>query len=402
MSGGERIDAVRAARALTSDWLLEAQELITGEFGSPLTGVTAGTEQAATDELHVLGCLSLALAPADDATGAAHVGPGPGGAGAAHVGPGPGGAGAAHVGPGPGEGGAGAGAGRAGHDRLLTDPIEVTFPPAPGGSPRVEWLTLDEIVAAARERRGTIRRLVDAYRVAMRFVDADLDRLRREIGELRHRAALAGGDPALLDGPATRLAGLAREAVADPVGCGRPGPWRDGLAGLAEELAAVRREVVPVAEDPDRLPALQRRLRSSVRRLRRLADEAAREGLGDGGDPVASLDIDGLLARVAAARSASPAGGTPVDGEELVAALDRAIDLVDAARRRLRGRCHLELNGRLAAYRQRAADEGRAEHPDLDQSYRDARDRLRPDGFAVTAASQAVRAYQQAVNEVRP
>ncbi|MCX4473523.1 hypothetical protein OOK41_25000 [Micromonospora sp. NBC_01655] len=384
MPDGERLDAVRAAHGLVAEWLLEAQGLITGEFHAPLAGVTAGTESAAWDELHVLGCLSLALDPMDD--GADPPGADPADSGAVPDPAGPG------VRPGP----------AALRDdrlaRLLTDPIEVTFTSATGEAARVEWLPLDEIVAAARERRATIRRLVDAYRTAVRFVEADLDRLRKEVADLRHRAGVAGRGAAL-DVPAARLAGLEREAAADPVGCARPGPWRDALAGLADDLAAVRRALAPASDDPDRRTAGERRLRSSVRRLRELAAEAAREGLGDGGDPLAALDVDGLLARAAGARAASP-GDPAGPAAELEAALDRAADLVDAARRRLRARCHLELGGRLEAYRQRAADEDRAEHPDLERSYREARDRLRPDRFAVTAASRAVRAYQQAVNEV--
>ncbi|NBE84960.1 hypothetical protein [Micromonospora rubida] len=377
MPDGDRLDAVRAAHGLAAEWLLEAQALITGEFRAPVTGVTAGTETAAWDELHVLGCLSLALDPMDD-------GPDP--------------------------------AARRNDRlaRLLTDPIEVAFTSATGEAPRIERLCLDEIVAAAREHRATIRRLVDAYRAAVRFVEADLDRLRRDVADPRLRAGAADRGATAPDVPAVRLAGLEREAAADPVGCARPGPWRDALAGLADDLAAVRRALAPATDDPDRLTSGERRLRSSVERLRGLAAEAAREGLGDGGDPVAALDVDGLLARAAAARTASPNGSAGPVGPvgpvgsvgpagppgELEAALDGAADQVDAARRRLRGRCHLELGGRLEAYRQRAADEGRAEHPDLEQSYREARDRLRPDRFAVTAASRAVRAYQQAVNEV--
>lgn len=58
----------------------------------------------------------------------------------------------------------------------------------------------------------------------------------------------------------------------------------------------------------------------------------------------------------------------------------------------------MELTGRLEAYRQKAADEGRAEHPRVELAYREALAALRPDAFTVTAASRAVRAYQQAVN----
>ncbi|MER7475671.1 hypothetical protein, partial [Micromonospora sp. NPDC000018] len=142
----------------------------------------------------------------------------------------------------------------------------------------------------------------------------------------------------------------------------------------------------------------------SVDRLRRLAADAAAEGLGDGTDPVAALAVDRLLEQVAAAEAAGRGrwlrGDAGPDGDDgtLSEAVDRAVELTDAARRRLRRRCHLELAGRLEAYRQKAADVGRAEHPDVEESYRDARAALRPDVFVVTDASRAVRAYQQAVN----
>ncbi|WBB71316.1 hypothetical protein O7602_16270 [Micromonospora sp. WMMD1128] len=168
----------------------------------------------------------------------------------------------------------------------------------------------------------------------------------------------------------------------------------------ADQAEGIRRLVAaPAPEeptpDPHRLAERGRRLRSSLHRLRRLAAEAAAEGLGDVADPLAPLTADGLLDRLAAA---DPGHRPDTDAEALGAALDRDLERVDAVRRSLRVRCHRELSGRLEAYRQRAADEGRAEHPDLERSYRDAVAGLRPATFGVAAASRAVRAYQQAVN----
>ncbi|WBB80532.1 hypothetical protein O7606_03855 [Micromonospora sp. WMMD882] len=353
-----RLDAVRAAHARVAGLLVDMQALVVREFRRPLTGVTAETEREADGELLRLSCLSLALDPGDDD----HAPDGSRLAG------------------------------------LRADPIAVTFTSATGEPVHVEWLALAEAVEAAEQHRATICRLVDAYRAAVRFVEADLDRLRRALATPDTPTGSAGTDDAdRSDAPAARLAALARAAALDPVGCGRPGPWRDEVARLLPEPAVAARPAPAVAVRPDPWPPPTTgptpdaawRLRSSVARLRRLAAEAAREGLA-GGDPLPDLDVEALLDRAAAG---------PV-GVDLTAALDQATEAVDAARRRLRGRCHRELRGRLEAYRQRAADQGRAEHPNLEHSYREARDGLRPDGFAVTAASRAVRAYQQAVNEV--
>ncbi|MER7335052.1 MULTISPECIES: hypothetical protein [unclassified Micromonospora] len=285
MSHRERLDATLAAHAWVCESLLEVQQLVTDAFRQP-TGPAEASAREARDLLHRLGCLSLALDRlVDDLDGVDRSTP-------------------------------------AGDDalaRLLAGPCQVRFTAATGEPVRLEEMTVEQVVAAAREHVARIRRIVDAH--------------------------------------------------------GR-----------------------------DRLAVRVQRLRSSVDRLRRLAADAAAEGLGDGTDPVAALAVDRLLEQVAAAEAAGRGrwlrGDAGPDGDDgtLSEAVDRAVELTDAARRRLRRRCHLELAGRLEAYRQKAADVGRAEHPDVEESYRDARAALRPDVFVVTDASRAVRAYQQAVN----
>lgn len=373
MSVGIRLDAARAAHTSVSESLLDMQELVASTFRPPrdLSGATAGSERAARDRLHRLGCLSLALDRLTDVLDGLDP---PAGADGTEL------------------------------ARLLTEPCEVRYTSATGDPVRVELLTVEQIVAAAREDAAEIRRTVEAYQAAVRAVDAELDRLGNEIEELRHRTETLGGGARQFDAPRDRLAELRRHAAADPVGCGRPGAWRDAVTRTTEDLAAAGRTLAVVAEHRDRLPARAHRLRSSVDRLRRLAAEATAEGLGNGGDPTAGLAVDGLLDRLAAAETAGRAGRwwddfhTDPGGATLADALDRAADRADSARRRLRRRCHQELSGRLEAYRQKAADEGRAEDSDLEQSYRDALHGLRPDAFTVTTASRAVRAYQQAVN----
>ncbi|MFY1593330.1 hypothetical protein [Micromonospora sp. WMMD737] len=174
------------------------------------------------------------------------------------------------------------------------------------------------------------------------------------------------------------------------------------LVAAREHVARIRRIVD--AYGRDRLAVRAQRLRSSVERLRQLATEAAGEGLGDGTDPLAALALDGLLDRLTTAEAAGRGqwwrGDVQPERDDgsLRAAVDRAVERTDTARRRLRRGCHVELTGRLEAYRQKAADEGRAEHPQVELAYREALAALRPDAFTVTAASRAVRAYQQAVN----
>ncbi|MFG3700946.1 hypothetical protein ACGF5C_23990 [Micromonospora sp. NPDC047620] len=285
MSHRERLDATLAAHAWVCESLLEVQQLVTDAFRQP-TGPAAASAREARDLLHRLGCLSLALDRlVDDLDGVDRSTP----------------------------------AGADALARLLAGPCRVRFTAATGEPVRLEEMTVEQVVVAAREHVARIRQIVDAH--------------------------------------------------------GR-----------------------------DRLAVRAQRLRSSVDRLRRLAADAAAEGLGDGADPVAGLAVDGLLEQVAVAEAAGRGrwlrGDAGPDGDDgtLSEAVDRAVELTDAARRRLRRRCHLELTGRLEAYRQKAADVGRAEHPDVEESYRDARAALRPDVFDVTGASRAVRAYQQAVN----
>ncbi|MEH0973668.1 hypothetical protein V6U77_21310 [Micromonospora sp. CPCC 205546] len=174
------------------------------------------------------------------------------------------------------------------------------------------------------------------------------------------------------------------------------------LVAAREHVARIRRIVD--AYGRERLAVRARRLRSSVERLRRLATDAAGEGLGDGTDPLAPLAVEGLLDRLAAAEATG--GGQWWRGDvqperddgSLGAAVDRAVERTDTARRRLRRDCHVELTGRLEAYRQKAADEGRAEQPEVERAYREALAALRPGAFAVTDASRAVRNYQRIVN----
>ncbi|MEH1100294.1 hypothetical protein [Micromonospora sp. CPCC 205561] len=285
MSARERLDATLAAHTWVCEHLLDTQQLVTDAFRQP-GGAAAVPAQEARDLLHRLGCLSLALdRRVDDLDGV----------------------------------GRSTGVGEEALARLLGDPCEVRFTAATGEPVRVEAMSVQEILVAAREHVARIRRIVDTY--------------------------------------------------------GR-----------------------------DRLAVRARRLRSSVERLRQLAAQAAAEGLGDGTDPVAPLSVDVVLDRLGAADVAGRGqwwrGDVPPrrDDGSLEVEVDRAVERTDTARRRLRRGCHVELTGRLEAYRQKAADEGLAEDPEVERTYREALAALRPGAFTVPDASRAVRAYQRAVN----
>lgn len=347
---GGPVDEARTAHARVARWLLESRRAVAEEFGPQprCAGATADADREARQRLRRLSCLSLALDAllerVDELEQAA--------------------------------------GGSVELARLLAAPCEVWFTLGTGEPGHAETLTVPQIVGAARGHRDAITGRCAARRSAVDDLAAELGRLRTGVEEL---LGTAGPDDG---GLAARLAELERLAADDPLGGVGAGPWRETLVRTADEIAA-RRRARAVAAEQARVDRVER-LRTAVRRLRRLAAEATVEGLGDGSDPLAGLTAGRLL------DEADRDGREPPSAEEL----DRAVLAVDAARRGLRRRCHAELGGRLAAYRQRAADRGHAEHPELDRHYRAARETLRPDHFAVTAASRAVRAYQQAVNEV--
>lgn len=245
--------------------------------------------------------------------------------------------------------------------------------------------------APAQEARSLLHRLGCLSLALDRLVD-DLDGVEEPTGAGAQALARLLADPCQVRFTAATGEPVTVEAMS----------VQEILVAAREHVARIRRIVD--AYGRDRLTVRAQRLRSSVERLRRLAAEAAAEGLGDGTDPVAALAVDALLDRLGAAEAAGRGqwwrGDVQPERDDgsLGAAVDRAVERTDTARRRLRRGCHAELTGRLEAYRQKAADEGRAEHPQVERAYREALAALRPDAFALTDASRAVRAYQRAVN----
>ncbi|MFG1778080.1 hypothetical protein ACGFIG_16800 [Micromonospora sp. NPDC049048] len=245
--------------------------------------------------------------------------------------------------------------------------------------------------AGAQEARDLLHRLGCLSLALDRLVD-DLDGVEEPTGAGAESLARLLDDPCQVRFTAATGEPVHTEAMS----------VQEILVAAREHVARIRRIVE--AYGRDRLAVRARRLRASLERLRQLAAEAAGEGLGDGTDPLAALAVDGLLDRLTTAEAAGRGqwwrGDVQPERDDgsLGAAVDRAVERTDTARRRLRRGCHLELTGRLEAYRQKAADEGRAEHPEVERAYREALAALRPDAFTVTGASRAVRDYQRTVN----
>ena len=136
------------------------------------------------------------------------------------------------------------------------------------------------------------------------------------------------------------------------------------------------------------------RLRERVAAWEALVTAAQEAGLGPG-RPALSEGVRAALDRLAKWEDTTEAAE---DG--LAATVAAAADEVTRARQELRQSCHSELAGRLQAYRQKAVDERIGEDPGLDGFHQAALRALQPSGFDVRAASEAVLAYQRAVNGV--
>jgi hypothetical protein len=134
------------------------------------------------------------------------------------------------------------------------------------------------------------------------------------------------------------------------------------------------------------------RLREQVTAWEALVTAAEAAGLGTG-RPVLSEGVRAALDRLAKWEDTAEAAE-----EGLAATVAAAAEEVTRARQDLRQSCHSELAGRLQAYRQKAVDERLGEEPGLDAFYQAALRAMQPGGFDLAAASEAVLAYQRAVN----
>ena len=236
-------------------------------------------------------------------------------------------------------------------------------------------------VAEVRAARGAVARLyLDLNRLASPSAHDRLQRLGCLSLALDERVAALEAVPGDDQGQRQRLASTPipvrfTAATGDP-------PTVEVLT-VAQILAAARRierELRPASG------GWAERLRAELAKLEALGAAAERAGLGHGRDPLDELDegVRAVLDRL----------DRPQAGDDLAAAAER----VARRRRSLRQSHHTELNARLEAYRQKAADEGKSERPQLDAIYRDARRAMRAEGFDLARAGEAVLAYQRAVN----
>ncbi|GAA2500548.1 hypothetical protein Ahu01nite_078530 [Winogradskya humida] len=139
-------------------------------------------------------------------------------------------------------------------------------------------------------------------------------------------------------------------------------------------------------------------LREQLAKLETLIADALSAGLGHG-RPQISPEALAVLDRLALWEKAAGSGRwRELPTGDLQADVVRATEGVIVQRRALRQGYYAELTGRLAAYRQKAADDGLGELLTLDPFYQAARRALRPDGFDLAVAGAAVLAYQRAVN----
>ncbi|GAA2560099.1 hypothetical protein GCM10010435_34240 [Winogradskya consettensis] len=144
-------------------------------------------------------------------------------------------------------------------------------------------------------------------------------------------------------------------------------------------------------------------LREQLAKLETLIADALRAGLGHGRPPV-SPEALAVLDRLARWEKAADSGRWrefltgDQDGDGLPAEVVRATERAAVQRRALRQGYYSELTGLLAAYRQKAVNDGLGELLTLDPFYQAARRSLNPDGFDLAVAAAAVLAYQRAVN----
>ncbi|MCI4065974.1 hypothetical protein MRQ36_26855 [Micromonospora sp. R77] len=363
------IAEAREGHARVSRCLLDARKLVDEEFGRqrPWTGASAAVERDARERLHRLGCLSLALDALVERIDEREQSPG----------------------------------GRAALARLLAEPCMVRFTAGTREPARDEALTVAEIVAVAGEQADRVGALVATQRSAVSSVAAQLARLRTDLEELAAPNGPVDVGPGRADGdrPVTTARTTGRP-VAWPPCTGRPRPTRWAAPGPARGATRWPRS-------PTRSPcsvALRRRRpsRSSppgpsgcARRYGggALAAEATREGLGDGDDPTVGLPVD--------ACSTGPAGAVRSDGTHGPPSATSWTGPPNASTPPAADCAGAATPSSAAGWRRTGSGpptRGGPSTPTWTGATARRGTGCAPDGFTVTAASRAVRAYQQAVN----
>ncbi len=226
--------------------------------------------------------------------------------------------------------------------------------------------------------------------------------------------AAALGEPELTGAIAARLAAARADDLADPLAAAPGGELRPAararLRDLNTELEAVRRRLAEIAALRDGYPRRVAGLRELVEQVA-AAESRTRDSYAQVERKIADPRLPPLPAAAAVLRTRVPdpdkvhSGRLTRLADELSAlegsirsALARAEELRSAADGLLARRD--ELRGRLDAYRAKAARSGFAEDAGLTDGYQSAHDLLYTAPCRLPAATRAVHAYQQALNDL--
>jgi hypothetical protein len=317
---------------------------------------------------------------------------------------------------------------RAGHRRLddadwdalellLAEPVialDAAGLPVDRSSPTVARMARADELADGLERRcaeltGHLSEVDSAWSaVAMQWAPVT------EAADAAIAQATELGEPDTAKALAARLATARTEDLADPLAAAPGGELRPAararLAELRTELDAVRRQLSEIAALRDGYPGRVAQLRDLVDELAE-AEHRTRDSYAQVQRKIADPRLPPVPAESAVLRARLPRPEQVHSGRlgklaeefaglerEIRQALARAQELGAGADELIARRD--ELRGRLDAYRTKAARSGFAEDAGLTDRYQTARELLFTAPCKLAAATRAVYAYQQALNEL--
>jgi hypothetical protein len=270
----------------------------------------------------------------------------------------------------------------------------------------VERVSLAELVSRMKAGYAAVTEVLAEVDAAAAAGLRRIDQLETELGELTALAESLGQDPAPLHRVRDAVIDARELLAADPLEFA----GRDPLAGLENDLAAVRARFDGLADARDTVDERVAALTAILTELDRVQQQAAtvvadvlekiaNPGLAAFTDPLPALRQG--MAELPGLRAAADWRRVGARLAQLDAA---AAEALAAAKARLAAATGLldrraELRGRLDAYRAKAARLGRAEDLALAALHTAAHDLLYTRPCDLAAALRAVNRYQQAVQE---